>query len=134
MKRRVIHPYKILAVALGAAGVGCTTTARPDPTPSTTAPATAAASPAPAAGPASPEGVAQHAPPADNKADSKLLALRDELDRTLPAEVVAKEAHFRPLCDKDGYPLVGNLNRKAPSPGTAPSAFCASVRSTKKPS
>lgn len=132
MKRRVIHPYKILAVALGA-GVGCTTSARPDPTPATTAPTTTAPSTASAQAAAPPEAAAQHLPPPDDKADPKLLALRDELDRATPTEVLAKEAHFRPLCDKDGYPLVGNLNRKAPSPGTAPSALCASLR-TKKPS
>jgi hypothetical protein len=35
--------------------------------------------------------------------------------------------HFRPLCDKDGYPLVGNMTRKVPVYG--PTAFCGELRS-----
>lgn len=121
MKRRVIHPYKILAVALGA-GVGCSSSARPDPTP---APAATTAVNAP-------DGVNQHAPPTDDKADPKLLTLRTELDQGNLEAALAKQDHFRPLCDKDGYPLVGNLNRKGPGPpGATPSAFCAGVRSKK---
>lgn len=114
MKRRVIHPYKILAVALGA-GVGCSSSARPEPAP------------------AAPDAAVQHAPPTDDKADPKLLTLRTELDQESLQAALTKQDHFRPLCDKDGYPLVGNLNRKGPGPpGAAPSAFCAGVR-TKKP-
>jgi hypothetical protein len=64
----------------------------------------------------------------DDKADPKLLALRDELGTEDRASALAKAAHFRPLCDKDGYPLVGNVNRKA---GVEPSAFCADVREKK---
>jgi hypothetical protein len=37
-------------------------------------------------------------------------------------------ARYRPLCDKDGYPLVGNLSRKSPDPGLEPSELCAEVR------
>ncbi len=143
MKRRVIHPYKILAVALGGvagASVGCTTQPRPDPTPTTTAsaanvtPAPSASSlrPAEAPTPWAPGAALDHAPPTDDKADPKLLVLRDELDRTASDQLPAKQDHFRPLCDKDGYPLVGNFNRKSPPTPSMPSAFCASLR-IKKP-
>ena len=88
-------------------------------TPSTAAPTAAPASP--------PQSVPQNAPgspsPADNAA---LVALRDELDSAGHDAAMARVAHFRPLCDKDGYPLVGNLVRKGPSYG--PARFCASVR------
>ena len=131
MKRRVIRPYKILAVAALGAGAGCTTPTRPDPPPPPAASVAAAVPTAPASSTGAPA-PGTGAPPSDDKADPKLLALRNELDQATPAEVVTKQAHFRPLCDKDGYPLVGNLNRKSP-PANAPSSFCASVR-TKKPS
>lgn len=145
MKRRVIHPYKILAVALGGvagASVGCTTQPRPDPTPTTTAspanvntaPLASSLRPAEAPAPSAPGAALDHAPPpTDDKADPKLLALRDELDRTASDQLPAKQDHFRPLCDKDGYPLVGNLNRKSPPTPSRPSAFCESLR-VKKPS
>ena len=146
MKRRVIHPYKILAVALGA-GVGCSSSARPDPAPATTtsaatrvtAPAVSPANAADAAAiaaavatPGAPDGANQHTPPTDDKADPKLLTLRTELDQESIQTALTKQDHYRPLCDKDGYPLVGNLNRKGPGPpGASPSAFCAGVRSKK---
>ena len=60
--------------------------------------------------------------------DATLVALRGELgaeeDRAVAQQ---REAHFRPLCDADGYPLVGNVLTKAPS-GVQPSVFCADVR------
>lgn len=137
MKRRVIHPYKILAVALGA-GVGCSSSARPDPAPATATAANApnaAATPATPAAPATsatPDGVNRHTPPTDDKADPKLLTLRTELDQESLQAALTKQDHYRPLCDKDGYPLVGNLNRKGPGPpGASPSAFCTGVRSKK---
>ncbi len=92
-------------------------------TPSTAAPTALPASP-PQSVPQSAAGLAPGSPsPADNAA---LVALRSELDRAGHEAAMARVAHFRPLCDKDGYPLVGNLVRKVPSYG--PTKFCASVR------
>jgi hypothetical protein len=105
MKPRVIAPYKVLAVALVTAACGKTTADPPEP-----------AQPAPA--------------PANE--DPRLLTLRTELDHETRESAFAKQAHYRPLCDKDGYPLVGNLNRKGFA-GVAPSELCADVRA-KKPS
>jgi hypothetical protein len=59
-----------------------------------------------------------------------LVALRNELDTQTEAGALARRAHFRPLCDKDGYPLVGNLIRKGSSAGYGPDAFCAAIRKT----
>jgi hypothetical protein len=127
MKRRVIRPYKILAVAALGVGAGCTTAPAPAQAQAPEPPATAATAAPSWTGAPAPR------PPADGQADRKLLALRAELDGVSTAEeVVAKEAHFRPLCDKDGYPLVGNVNRKSVTV-SAPSTFCASLRA-KKPS
>jgi hypothetical protein len=66
-------------------------------------------------------------PPPDADVSPALLALRDELDKQTPAKALAQLKRFRPLCDKDGYPLVGNLVRKDSS-GYQPSEFCAAVR------
>lgn len=127
MKRRVVRPYKILAVALGAT-LGCSTSPRPD-TGATTSTTAAPAKPViTAAAPAIPP-----IPPPDAKVPAALLALRGELGAATPEQLRSSEAHFRPLCDKDGYPLVGNLNQKGPPEGNTPSAFCAALR-TKKPS
>ena len=138
MKRRVIRPYKILAVALGAGAAACQTPARSDPTSTTNpAPTPSASAFASASASASASAFAfasqgAHAPPPDEKVDPKLLTLRAELDQATPETVASKPDHFRPLCDTDGYPLLGNLNRKGPGPpGASPSAFCASVRSKK---
>jgi len=60
--------------------------------------------------------------------DHELEELRAELFQTKP-EVALGESrdHFRPLCDADGFPLVGNLMRKGPSL-IQPSAYCAEIR------
>ena len=58
--------------------------------------------------------------------DPRLVALREELlleSGGGPSRV----ARFRPLCDDDGYPLVGNVVRGKSGPAQ-PSAFCANVR------
>jgi hypothetical protein len=55
-----------------------------------------------------------------------LTDLRDELLATPGTEVLAQMDHFRPLCDEQGYPLVGNVATK--SVGMQPSQFCAEVR------
>lgn len=51
--------------------------------------------------------------------------LNAELSGTSLAEAVANRAHFRCLCDDDGYPLVGNINGKAV---TTASEFCGALR------
>ena len=58
---------------------------------------------------------------------STLHALRDELATKTEPQALAALPHFRPLCDAQGYPLVGNLSRKGPAP-YGPAAFCAAVR------
>jgi len=117
--KRVLRPYKVLAVALSAAA--CHKPA-PDPVPETSQ------APAPRATPA------RSAPPPDPEVPTALLALRAELETVAAPEALARLSHFRPLCDAEGYPLVGNMARKAP-PGAdrnaAPSTFCAAVRARK---
>jgi hypothetical protein len=70
--------------------------------------------------------------PSDENAPPELLSLRAELAAAEPATALARMPHFRPLCDAEGYPLVGNVANKAPgaapSPGLQPSQFCAKVR------
>ena len=51
-------------------------------------------------------------------------ALNRELSNdNILEEALAKHAHFRCLCDDQGYPLVGNINAK----GATASAFCAAL-------
>jgi hypothetical protein len=130
MKPRVIAPYKVLAVALATVSCGKATTEEPQ---SQQAPTTREVS-------AAPEAPATQAspPPAssvpDDKAEPNLLLLRTELDGETRESALSKQAHYRPLCDKDGYPLVGNVARKGPG-GPQPSQLCADVRAKKtKPS
>ena len=52
-------------------------------------------------------------------------ALNAELSGTLLDAAVANRAHFRCLCDDEGYPLVGNINGKAV---TTASEFCGALR------
>lgn len=55
--------------------------------------------------------------------DSK--ALNEELSCcTLLDDAIANKAHFRCLCDEQGYPLVGNINSK----GATASDFCQTLR------
>ncbi|MFO0744523.1 MAG: hypothetical protein U1F43_02480 [Myxococcota bacterium] len=65
-------------------------------------------------------------PPPDDKVAPALLALRADLLAAERSDALAHMKVYRPLCDADGYPLVGNLATK--SPGLQPSAFCAAVR------
>lgn len=53
-------------------------------------------------------------------------AVNAELERTSLDDAVANRAHFRCLCDDEGYPLVGNLNSKATI--TTASEFCEELR------
>jgi hypothetical protein len=51
-------------------------------------------------------------------------ALSVELQEgTILSDALVKHAHFRCLCDDQGYPLVGNIN----ATGTTASAFCAAL-------
>jgi len=57
-----------------------------------------------------------------------LLTLRTELLSSQPDAALTAMGHFRPLCDAEGYPLVGNVANKVQKPGLQPSEFCAEVR------
>jgi hypothetical protein len=129
MKPRVIAPYKVLAVAL--ATVSCGKATSEEPRAQGAASATTPTAPeAPAS--AVPEAVRAIVP--DDKADPKLLLLRAELGAETRESALAKQTHYRPLCDKDGYPLVGNVLRKGPG-GPQPSELCTEVRAkSAKPS
>jgi hypothetical protein len=129
MKRRVIETRKILAVALGAAA-GCTSATGGDlPAAGVSAPpaqmAETQSPPVTAAAPAS--------PPVERRfsQDPALLALREALSGETRGKVQNPD-RFRPLCDKDGYPMVGNMMRKSPNPYYQPSAFCADLRAQAK--
>jgi hypothetical protein len=141
MKPRVIRTSKILAIAVTTAAVsaspGAVANAEVVAEPAAPAPeAVGAAAPPIEATPAPGQdravnvgGSARQAelppqtPPVDKK---ELWPLREELFQGTREQAIARVAHFRPLCDKDGYPLVGNVIRK--SPGYQPSAFCAEIR------
>jgi hypothetical protein len=72
---------------------------------------------------ASPSG---HAPAPEAQVPEPLRALRFALIKAGRAAALAEVVHFRPLCDRDGYPLVGNLANKGDM--YQPSAFCTDVR------
>jgi len=71
----------------------------------------------------------EHRPPADDAAKPELLKLRAELFHSTEDAAKKQLAHFRPLCDAEGYPLVGNIATKGER--FQPSELCAIVRSTK---
>ncbi|MEZ4299220.1 MAG: hypothetical protein R3B70_29995 [Polyangiaceae bacterium] len=96
----------------------------PAPTATQESRAEAAAWQAPAT-PAS--NAAVQTPPKPRAEDPALIALRDELSVAGPTQALSKKAHFRPLCDKDGYPLVGNVVA-GKGPAYSVSDFCADVR------
>ncbi|MCU0683386.1 MAG: hypothetical protein MUF34_14295 [Polyangiaceae bacterium] len=66
------------------------------------------------------------APPPDASAPAELLALRSELYEAGRDKAQAQTKRFRPLCDRDGYPLVGNVMNKSVT--YQPSQFCSDVR------
>jgi len=92
--------------------------------PSCSRPAVTTSDPSPTATTSSPSG------PAAPTIASTLPSLQEELATTGRDKAVAAMTHFRPLCDADGYPLVGNLARKAPDYQV--SAFCEEVRKAEK--
>lgn len=61
--------------------------------------------------------------------DAQRDALNQELANTNSREAMANLTHFAPLCDANGYPLVGNLVTKT-SDITA-SQLCAAIRDHK---
>ncbi len=65
-------------------------------------------------------------PPPDDAAPRALLVLRRELIQAGPDRGRTELPRFRPLCDVDGFPLVGNVASKGNL--YQPSAFCADVR------
>jgi len=146
VKPRVVRTQRLVLGVLVAVA-GCSSTATPDtPGPIPGQPSDRAAAPVPTSTSLEPKSehaeaagtLAAPAVPADGSArrgdsDPQLVALREELDRCTEAEALARREHFRPLCDGDGYPLVGNLIRKGPG-GYSPSAFCATVRQVRKSS
>lgn len=73
----------------------------------------------------------EHRPPPDAKAKPALIKLRGEMFE-LPGDKVKQQlARFRPLCDADGYPLVGNISTKGDDDRMQPSALCTLVRESK---
>jgi hypothetical protein len=130
MKPRTFTTSKILVIALTAA-TGCSTAVRneggaPIAVQAESPPvATATAATPPPSAPREAAAPAARRPMSD---DPKLLALRDEMTEQRRETVLAQSARFRPLCDKDGYPLVGNVVRKGPSVDYQPSAFCEDLR------
>lgn len=115
MRKRALTTTKVLTVAL-LSNVGCSKPqVQADPPSAAVAPATATA----ATSTSEPTKVE----------DPKLVALRTELEDSMREDVMKQLAHYRPLCDQDGYPLVGNLARK--SPGMEPSELCSEIRKQK---
>jgi Rieske Fe-S protein len=125
MNRRMTQTCKILAVAVAAAG--CSSAAPPEARVEPPATATAAAAPTT---PQETKVAAVPTTPPPPPEDPKLIALRSELASVDTKEAEQKKGHFRPLCDADGYPLVGNVVRKGDR-GVVPSLFCAFVRKAK---
>jgi hypothetical protein len=76
------------------------------------------------------EPAAPKPPPKDDSAPRELLLLRDDLMRTGKQRAFDDLPRFRPLCDDQGYPLVGNVASKAER--YQPSKFCADVRKARK--
>jgi len=64
--------------------------------------------------------------------DPALVKLRDALAVDEHDKALASMAHYRPLCDAQGYPLVGNLQRKSGQPEYQVSELCTEVRAAKK--
>ncbi len=61
---------------------------------------------------------------ADATSTCDLKSLNQELSFTLLDDAVKDHAHFRCICDDQGYPLVGNINAK----GATASQFCAAIK------
>jgi hypothetical protein len=70
----------------------------------------------------------ERTPPADSQVAKPLRDLRAELMNAGRDKAQADIGRFRALCDKDGYPLVGNIANK--SKMYQPSQFCSDVRAS----
>ncbi len=136
---RVRKTYSILAIALTASACGGTASTIPSSSDQKSAQTSESSestpetsdksdppneSPPPASNPpAAPPADTSHTttppPPACDRS-----ALNQELSMTPLGDAVTNAAHFRCLCDDQGYPLVGNINAKE---ATA-SAFCKALR------
>ena len=66
-----------------------------------------------------PDASADAAPPACD-----LNALNMELSNVILPDALTQHAHFRCLCDDQGYPLVGNINAK----GATATQFCGAMK------
>jgi hypothetical protein len=140
MRPHTIRTTKLLAAAVTlTACADRTPSPAPPPTPTATVVAEWSPPPAPTAAaavePSSTPPVAEAAPPAEvagaveppaRRPSQALKDLAGELAYTDHDAVLARRAHFRPLCDARGYPLVGNLIRKGPT--YQPSQFCKEIR------
>lgn len=71
-----------------------------------------------------------HTPPPDAQVAAPLRELRASLMKAGHDKAHAEIGRFRALCDKDGYPLVGNIANKTNM--YQPSQFCADVRKAEK--
>lgn len=145
MKRRILTTQKILAVSFIAAGCASQATpeARPASAPMSEAPTTVSVTP-PVAQPviqpasASSEATSNAAAtpaattPAPASPDKTIYELRSEIERTTREDAMKRVAHFRPLCDKDGFPVVGNTARKGGAPDYSASKFCSEIRTAKR--
>jgi hypothetical protein len=129
MKKRTLHTTKILAVVLTSL-TGCAerpaarATAEPEAAEAPSAAVGAAAAPRP-----TPVTAAPPERPMSN--DPGLLALAAELHGHRHADALADLPRYRPLCDVDGYPLVGNLVQGKGDTGAQPSDVCAVTRQKK---
>jgi hypothetical protein len=72
-----------------------------------------------------------HRPPPDAKAKPELIKLRGEMFELPGDKVKQRLTRFRPLCDAEGYPLVGNIRTKGEDDRMQPSALCTLVRESK---
>jgi hypothetical protein len=139
----MMQTCKILAVAVTA--VGCSRAVPPQApqAPTTAVAETTLPSPTPPVADTTPPALTAAAVQRRNAQaeEAKLYALRDELVPLAMKKIEKEKDHFRPLCDADGYPLVGNVGANKPGPNgsvsvqTEPSAFCELVRAkAKRPS
>jgi len=136
MRRRVIRTTKLLVIAAGTAACAATPQAAPVENPTAVATVTADAAPqspptgeavaATASAVADPP-PAQTVEPSPEALKAKLHALRGTLSTIDRSNAMQQVAKFEPLCDKDGYPLVGNLVRKGED-SYHPSEFCKDLR------
>ncbi len=152
MKRRNLKTYKLMVVALTAA-TGCAASVQTPPQApvvaqtSSSTPASSTTSEVHAPTAVEPEGVPESSAALEVTPEqlAALKVLRTELTGPRPythssnnvdSEVQRRAAfsnvaHFRPLCDKDGYPLVGNVQvgSKSSEPrGYQASVFCKELR------